>query len=90
MDKCCKKLQHSFNSSTIVPPKPRIAKGDSAATNHYWNALPLGQKNWINFQMHFEREHRALKEIRGATIQSTGYHQANYLAEQVLQEVRSV
>ena len=55
-----------------------------------WNALPLGQKNWINFQMHFEREHRALKEIRGATMQSTAYHQANYLAEQVLQEVRSV
>jgi hypothetical protein len=55
-----------------------------------WNALPLGQKNWMNFKLHFEKEHRALKEIRGATMQSTAFHQVNYIAEQVLQEVRNV
>ena len=55
-----------------------------------WNRLPIEEKTWDGFKDHFETEHRELKSVRGKTMQSAGYHQANFMAERVLQEVHSV
>jgi hypothetical protein len=55
-----------------------------------WNRLPMQGKTWETFKDHFETEHRELKLVRGKTMQSAGFHQANFMASRVLQEFQSV
>ena len=47
-------------------------------------------KTWMNFKLHFEEEHDRLKLIRGLTMQHAGYHHANFIASQVMNEVQDV
>jgi translation initiation factor 2B subunit (eIF-2B alpha/beta/delta family) len=55
-----------------------------------WNRRPVEEKTWEAFKEHFETEHRELKSVRGKTMQSTAFHQANFIATRVLEEVQSV
>ena len=55
-----------------------------------WLSKPEDQKIWENFKTHFEEEHNALREIRGMSMMHTCFHQANYVSDQVLEEVESV
>ena len=55
-----------------------------------WHVRPMVDKTWNNFKLHFETEHASLRRVRGTTMRSTAYHQANLLASQVLNEVKEV
>jgi hypothetical protein len=64
--------------------------GDMEKGQEEWHERPRIEKNWVNFKDHFERAHRILRKTRGKTMKGTAFHRANMLADQVLQEVRSV
>ena len=55
-----------------------------------WIEKREDEKNWTNFKLHFEDEHDKLKLIRGMTMKHAGFHQANFIASQVMEEVQSV
>ena len=55
-----------------------------------WLAKPAIARTWISFKTHFTWAYKNLKAIRGKTIRSEDYHQANMLASQVLTEVKNV
>ena len=55
-----------------------------------WVKKANADKTWPKFKTHFEAAHRVLKIVRGATMKSASYHQANSLTEQVLSELRNV
>ena len=55
-----------------------------------WYDTPIANQTWMNFKMHFEDEHDKLKLIRGETMKHAGFHQANHVASQVMEEVQSV
>jgi hypothetical protein len=55
-----------------------------------WYSKPLLEKTWTNFQTHFEDEYDKLRLVRGTTMQQAGFHQANFIASQVLEEVNRV
>ena len=44
---------------------------------------------WSNFMTHFDTEHQAIREVRGATMRSTAFH-ANAVTSVVLDEVRGM
>ena len=55
-----------------------------------WHVRPVVDKTWTNFKLHFEAEHSGLRRVRGATMRTTSYHQANLLTSRVLNEVKEV
>jgi hypothetical protein len=55
-----------------------------------WYGKPILDKTWTNFQTHFEDEYDKLRLVRGTTMQQAGFHQANFVASQVLEEVNRV
>jgi hypothetical protein len=55
-----------------------------------WYDLPQDQKSWANFKLHFEEEYDKLKLIRGESMEHAGFHQANFIASQLKDEVQSV
>lgn len=55
-----------------------------------WNARPAIEKTWTNLKQQFENAHKALRLVRGKTMQDTNYHQANHMAAQVLSEIKEV
>jgi hypothetical protein len=55
-----------------------------------WYGKPTLEKTWTRFKSHFEDEYDKLKLVRGATMQHAGFHQANFLASQMREEVQSV
>ena len=64
--------------------------GDMEKGQEEWHERPRVEKTWVKFKEHFERAHRILRKTRGKTMKGTAFHKANMLADQVLQEVRSV
>jgi hypothetical protein len=42
-----------------------------------WNCLPVLQKTWIAFKIHFREAHTRLQETGELTMEEAGYHQAN-------------
>ena len=42
-----------------------------------WFEKPSNEQTWNNFKTHFTQAHRALRKIRGKTIQNSPFHQAN-------------
>ena len=55
-----------------------------------WHTQPNVDKTWNNFKLQFEDGHASLRRVRGTTMRSTAYHQANLLSTQVLNEVKEV
>ena len=55
-----------------------------------WFSKSNADKNWTNFKLHFEDEHDKLQLVRGATMENAGFHQANFIASQVREEVHNV
>ena len=47
-----------------------------------WNARPAVEKTWTNLKTQFENAHKALRLVRGKTMQDTNFHQANHMATQ--------
>ena len=45
---------------------------------------------WTNFKTHFEDEYDKMKLVRGTTMHQAGFHQANFIASQVMEEVHKV
>ena len=48
-----------------------------------WFEKPANQQTWFSFKLHFNKAHRALRKIRGKTIQQTPFHQANAVAQEL-------
>ena len=48
-----------------------------------WNVKPDIKKTWANFKTPFQEAQQALKEVRGHTVQQSGYNHANSLASQL-------
>ena len=48
-----------------------------------WFERNEDEKTWVNFKLHFTAAHKALRRVRGNTIQDTSYFQANQMVEQV-------
>ena len=55
-----------------------------------WNSKPIADKTWDNLKAHFEAAHLSLRLVRGRTMQDSGFHQANNMANKVLQEIQEV
>ena len=53
-----------------------------------WNVRPDTKKTWANFKTHFKEAQQALKEVRGPTMQQSGYHHVNSLASQLRTELQ--
>ena len=53
-----------------------------------WNFKPDIKKTWANFKIHFQEAQQALKEVRGPTMQQSGYHHANSLESQLRTELQ--
>lgn len=51
-----------------------------------WNKKATADKTWEHFQEHFEDEHKELKQVRGKTMQTTAYHMAHSIAENLIKE----
>ena len=58
-----------------------IALGD-------WEALPPIRKTWENFKTHFKNAQKQLCAICGPTMQQSGYHHANHLAQQLKTDIQ--
>ena len=63
--------------------------GDFEEGQKGWHAKEAVDKTWINFMSHFDKEHQALREVRGVTMRSTAFH-ANAVTTEVLEEIRDV
>ena len=48
-----------------------------------WEAKPQADKTWANFKTHFHEAQLQLKQIRGPTMQQSGFHHANMLAQEL-------
>jgi len=48
-----------------------------------WNAMDDDQKTWDNFKSHFSAAYRDLRRVRGPTMRTSSFHQANAMAEQI-------
>ena len=46
-------------------------------------------KTWIKLKTHLKTDHSKLKSVLGNNTQSTTFHKANYMADQVLQKVQN-
>ena len=62
-----------------------------------WHSLPHQQQTWTAFKTAFTTARRFLRKVRGITMRSAGFHQANLIAEnlnivreEVLTEVHNV
>ena len=55
-----------------------------------WYSKPTLDKTWPNFKTHFEDEYDKMKLVRGTTMHQAGFHQANFIASQVMEEVHNV
>jgi hypothetical protein len=55
-----------------------------------WYDIDEADKTWPNFKILFEDEHDKLRLVRGETMQHAGFHQANFIAAQVKDEIQSV
>ena len=49
-----------------------------------WQNKPQAEKTWANFKIHFYEAQLQLKQIRGPTIQQSGFHHANTLAQELI------
>ena len=56
----------------------------------YWHKRTRIENTWQHFKDHFEDKHTSLHIVRGTTMRSTAFHQASFLAAQVLNEVKDV
>ena len=45
-----------------------------------WENKPQAEKTWANFKIHFHEVQLQLKQIRGPTMQQSGFYHANALA----------
>ena len=54
-----------------------------------WNNKAEGDKTWSNFKLHFQQAQQNLKDVRGPTMQQSGYHHANALADQIRTELQT-
>ena len=48
-----------------------------------WNRKVQLDKTWLNFKTHFKDTQTELKDIRRPTMQQSGFHHINMLAEQL-------
>ena len=55
-----------------------------------WFQLPIGYRDWVTFNTHFEAAYALLKVVRGPAMKSTAYHQVNMLQAQVLTQMKDV
>jgi hypothetical protein len=62
-----------------------------------WHNLPPLNQTWQTFKNHFSSARRNLKKVRGRTMRSAGFHQANIMAasidefrNEILESVRQV
>ena len=53
-----------------------------------WNRKPQEEKTWGLFKDHFQDAQQVLKDIRGPTMQQSGFHHANFLASEIREEIR--
>ena len=53
-----------------------------------WESLALANKNWNRFKQHFKDAQKQLKVVRGPTMQQSGYHIANHLAQQLRSDIQ--
>ena len=53
-----------------------------------WENLPTTDKIWARSKTHFTAAQQQLKAIRGPTMQQAGYHHANYLAQQLRDDMQ--
>ena len=53
-----------------------------------WNRKPAEDKTWGIFKDHFQDAQQTLKDIRGPTMQQSGFHHANHLATAIREEMR--
>jgi hypothetical protein len=52
-----------------------------------WENKPQVEKTWTNFKTHFHEAQLQLKQIRGPTMQQSGFHHANALAQELTSKV---
>ena len=55
-----------------------------------WYGLARSERTWDDFKTYFEAAHIILKTTRGKTMQSSSFHQANMLVEQIRTEIQSI
>ena len=55
-----------------------------------WYSRPPVEHTWQNFKSHFITAHRALKKVRGPTMQNTAFHQAHLMAEHVSDDIQQL
>ena len=74
-----------FSDGQLVQIGIHIIKqtGDFHQALLNWYALPRVNQTWNTFKTHFQNERRALRKVRGPTMQQAGYHQANMLSDEV-------
>ena len=55
-----------------------------------WYSRPHAEHTWQHFKSHFVTAHRALKKVRGPTMQNTAFHQAHLMAEHVADDIQQL
>ena len=53
-----------------------------------WENKIVNKKNLATFKTHFHEAQRQLRTIRGPTMQHSGYHQANSLAQKISTDIQ--
>ena len=53
-----------------------------------WNRKPQEEKTWGLFKDHFQDAQQVLKDIRGPTMQQSGFHHANFLTSKTRDQIR--
>ena len=80
-----------YSSSQLVTFALQIIKntGDFEDSQKKWHTKAQIDKTWVNFKIHFDAEHQALRKVRGITMRSTAFHSAA-MATEIIAELQNV
>ena len=70
----------------------RVVKNINTFENDFqvWHGMARTQRTWDSFKIYFEGTYRILKTTRGKMMQSSSFHQANMLSNQVRIETQHI